>query len=91
MRLGRLGTESLNLVRLIGFEVSLKPVPLIGVVVAALIRKDVRRNSVEEPAIVCDHHGATWEFEQRVFEARQRFDIQVVCRLVEKQEISTLF
>ena len=37
-----------------------------------------------------DDHGAAGEFEPRVLQAFQRFDIKVVGRLVEQQQIAAL-
>ena len=52
--------------------------------------KDVGGHPVEEPAVVGDHHGTAGKFQQRIFEALQRLDIQVVGRLVEEQQIAAL-
>src|SRR6185312_4418801 len=68
VRAGRVGTEPLDLVRLIGLEVALEPVPLGGVLVVALVGEDVRRDPVEEPPVVTDDHRAARELEQRVLE-----------------------
>src|SRR6478752_1735427 len=75
MRLGRLGSEALDLVLLVRLEVALEPVPLVGVFVGALVGEDVRRDAVEEPPVVRDDHGAAGEFEQGVLERLQRLDV----------------
>ncbi len=50
--------------------------------------KDVRRDAVEEPAVVRDHDGAAGEVEQRLFERTQGVDVEVVGRLVEQQHVA---
>ena len=54
----------------------------------ALEREDVRRDAVEEPAVVRDHDGAAGEVEQRLLERAQRVDVEVVRRLVEQQHVA---
>src|SRR4051812_44098584 len=54
----------------------------------AFEREDVRRDTVEEPAVVCDHDGAAGELEQRIFECAQRVDVEIVRRLVEQQHVA---
>src|SRR6266404_1206843 len=44
----------------------------------AFEREDVRRDAVEEPAIMRDHHGAAREVEQRILERAERVDVEVV-------------
>ena len=56
----------------------------------ALEREDVRRDAVEEPAVMRDHHRAAGKFEQRFLERAQRFDIEIVRRLVEQQHVAAL-
>ena len=48
----------------------------------------MRRDAIEEPAIVRDHENAAREFEQCVFERAQRFDVEIVRRLVEQQDVA---
>src|SRR5580692_2905548 len=86
VRAGRLGAEALDLVLLVGLEVALEPEP----VRAALPGQDVRRDTVEEPAVVARDHGAAGEFEERVLQARQGLDVEVVGGLVEQQEVAAL-
>ncbi len=50
----------------------------------ALEGEDMRRDTVQKPAVVRDDHGATGKRDQRVFERAQRFDIQIVGRFVEQ-------
>ena len=54
----------------------------------ALEGEDVRRDPVEEPAVVRDHHRAAGEVEERVLERAQRVDVEVVRRLVEQQQVA---
>src|SRR5665647_2717125 len=82
-----LDAEPLDLVLLVGRVVALEPEPAARVVLGALVRQDVRRHPVEEPAVVRDDHGATGELEQCVLERTERLDIQVVGRLVEQQQV----
>ena len=53
-----------------------------------LAREDVRRDAVEEPAVVRDDHDAAGVLEQRVLERAQRLDVEVVRRLVEEQHVA---
>ena len=87
----------LDPVRLIGFGA--EPALAIGFVVlvvalephhlaVAFERQDVRRDAVEEPAIVADDDGAAGERQQRLFERAQRVDVEVVGRLVEQQQVA---
>ena len=48
----------------------------------------VRRDAVEEPAIVGDHHDAAREGQQRVFESPQGIDVQIVGGLVQQQQVA---
>ena len=54
----------------------------------ALEGEDVRRDAVEEPAIVADHDDAAGELDDRVLERAQRVDVEVVGRLVEQQHVA---
>ncbi|MCY1214074.1 hypothetical protein D9M72_258780 [compost metagenome] len=54
----------------------------------ALERQDVRRDPVQEPAIVRDHHHAAGELQQRVFQRAQRFHVEVVRRLIQQQHVA---
>src|SRR5918994_3744349 len=72
VRLRRVGAEALDLVLLVGLEVTLEPVPVVGVLFGALVGEDVRRDAVEEPPVVRDDHGAAGEIEQGVLEAAER-------------------
>ena len=56
----------------------------------ALPGQDVRRDPVEEPAVVADHHGAARELQQRVLQRAERLDVEVVGGLVEQQQVAAL-
>src|SRR5215210_4035738 len=49
----------------------------------ALEGEDVRRDPVEEPAVVADHDRTAGEVEQRLLERPQRVHVEVVRRLVQ--------
>ena len=53
--------------------------------------KDVRRQTVQEETVMADDHGATGKAFQRFFECRQRFNVKIVCRFIEQQNVSTFF
>src|SRR5689334_18782649 len=86
VRLDRGFAEAALLVLLIGFEVALEPFD----VAVALEGEDVRRQAIEEEAIVADHHGAAGEIFQRRLERAKRLGIEVVGRLVEQQQVAAL-
>mmetsp|Transcript_23472 Transcript_23472/g.69301 ORF Transcript_23472/g.69301 Transcript_23472/m.69301 type:complete len:222 (-) Transcript_23472:634-1299(-) len=75
-----------NVVLLVLLVVALEPDPL-GV---ALRRQDVRRDAVEEEAVVAHHEDAARKVEQRLLQAAHRVDVKVVGRLVEQQEMRRL-
>ena len=64
--------------------------PVARVLIGALPRQDVRGNAVEEHTVVAGHHSATREAQQRLLQAGQRFHVQVVGGLVEKQQVAAL-
>src|SRR5436190_19094868 len=84
LRLGALFAEALLLVGLVFLVVAVEERPLR----VALGRQDVRRDAVEEPPVVADHHDRSGELEQRVLERAQRLDVEVVGRLVEHQHVA---
>jgi len=55
------------------------------------IREDVGRDAVEEPPIVRDHNGGAREVQQGFFQGTQGFNVEVVGRFVEQQDVATLF
>src|SRR5262245_7179298 len=56
----------------------------------AFERQDVRRDAIEEPAIVADDHGASRKLEQRLLERAQRVDVEIVGGLVEQDHVAAL-
>ena len=90
MRTSSLLTKSLNTIGLVSLKVTLKPEPLTWVLVIALPRKNVCSNAVQEPTVVAGYHRASWEALKCILKAFQRLNIEVVGRLVQKQEVSTL-
>ena len=90
VRAGRVLAEAGHTVLLIGLEVAFEPVPFGRVLVIALPCEDMRGDSVKEPTVVGDHHGATRECEQRVLERLQGFDVEVIGRFVEQQQVAAL-
>ena len=82
--------------RRIGFGAeTTPPIGLVVLIVAfephdaavAFERQHVRRDAIEEPAVVADDDGAAGVVEQRLFERAQRVDVEVVGRLVEQQQV----
>src|SRR4051794_13928599 len=88
--LGRVRAEAGDLVLLVRLEVALEPVPVGRVLLRALVGEDVGRDPVEEPPVVGDDHGTAGVLEKGVLQARQRFDVEVVGRLVEEQQVAAL-
>src|SRR5215475_5515367 len=86
VRAGRLRAEALDLVLLVGLEVALEPEP----VRAAFPGQDVRCHPVEEPAVVARDHGAAGELKERVLQAGQGLDVEVVGGLAKQQQVAAL-
>src|SRR2546428_6446693 len=55
----------------------------------ALEDEHVRRDAIQEPAVVADDHDASREVEQRLFERAQSVHVQIVRWLVEKKDVAT--
>jgi hypothetical protein len=51
--------------------------------------EDVRGQPVKKEAVMADDHRATGEFFQRLFQRAQRFDIEIVGRFIEQEDIAT--
>src|SRR5690606_31748440 len=83
-RLGGLFTQAQLLVGLVFLIVAFEEYYLR----IALERQYVGGDTIEEPAVVADDHDRAGEFEQCVFERAQRFDVEVVGRLVEQQHVT---
>ena len=71
----------------VGFVVLIVPLEPHHLAVA-LERQHVRRDPIQEPAIVADDHGTAGEVQQRLFERAQRIDVEIVGRLVEQQQVA---
>ena len=55
----------------------------------ALESKDVRTDTVEEPAVVADHYGASGEAFKTFLQSAQRVHVDIVGRLVEQQHVAS--
>src|SRR5579862_7796732 len=84
MRLVGVGAEAAMTIGFVILEVALEP---LGVGVA-LEREDVRRDAIEEPAIVADHDRAARELLEAILERAQRVDVEIVRWLVEEQHVA---
>src|SRR3546814_6944951 len=80
VRARRIVAEAADLVLFIGFEIAFEPFDM----AIALERQDVRREAIEEEAVVADDHGAAREIFERFFERRERFGVEIVGRLDRK-------
>ena len=86
----RVFAETGDTVLLIGLEVALEPVPLGRILIIAFPRENMRGHTVEEPTVVRNHHSAAREAKQRVFKRFEGFDIKIVGRFVEQQQVAAL-
>jgi len=84
MGLNRLGAVGLLLPLFVFGEVAFEEFNLALV----LIVQDMGGDPVQEPAIVGDDHGAAGEFQQRVFQGTQGFDVQIVGGFVQQQHVA---
>src|SRR4051794_8885876 len=64
-------------------EVAFEPADL----AVALEGEDVRRDPVEEPAVVADDHRAAGERLEPGLQGPQRVDVEIVRRLVQQQDV----
>lgn len=71
MRLVRLGAEAPPPILLVLLVVSFEPYRL----AVALEGENMRRDSVEEPPVVGDHHDRSREGEQRLLQGTERVDV----------------
>src|SRR5690242_4648485 len=55
----------------------------------ALEGEDMSGDTVEEPAIMRDHHRTAGEGEQRLLQSAQRLDVEIVGRLIEQQHVTS--
>ncbi|KAF1858260.1 hypothetical protein Lal_00014761 [Lupinus albus] len=86
LRLGAFLAEAFLLVGFVLLVVTVEE----GDLRLAFEREDVGGDAVEEPAVVRDDHHAAREFQQRVFQRAQGFDVQVVRRFVQQQHVAAL-
>ena len=54
----------------------------------ALEGEDMRGDAVQEPAIMANHHGAAGKPEDRLLQALEGLDVEVVGRLIEEQQVA---
>src|SRR3546814_609070 len=78
--------QTASLVFLIGFKIALEPFHM----TIAFKGEDVGGKTVEEEAVMADDHGAARIVFESVFQGTQRFDVKVVGRLVEQEDIAAL-
>lgn len=52
--------------------------------------KNVRGDTVKEPAVMRGHHRAARKFKKRFFKGTQRFNVKVVGRFVKEENVSAL-
>jgi hypothetical protein len=76
--------ETLTTLGLVGFEIALTPVD----VTISFEGEDVRRQAIQEPAVMADDDGATGKVGDGLLQRPQRFDVQVVGWLVEEQDVA---
>ncbi len=57
-------------------------------VAVTLEGQNMRGNTIQKPAIVRNHYRAAGEVEQCLFQCTQGFDIQVIGRFVEQQQVA---
>ena len=79
----RVLAEPAHLVLLVILEVALEPFDM----AVAFERKDMRGDTVEEPAVMADNHRAAGEILERLLERAQRIDVEIVGRFVEQQHV----
>ena len=82
--------QAFDLVLLIRIEVAFEPMPIAGVFIGTLPRKNMRGNAVKEHTVMAGDYCAAGERQQRFFETFERFYVQVVRGLVEKQQVAAL-
>ena len=68
---------------LVCFKVALTDVH----VTVSLKRNDVRRETIQKPAIVRDHNNATRKASDTFFQRTQRVDVEIVRWLIQEQQV----
>ena len=84
MRLVSLIAQATLTVRLVIIKVAFKPRYL----AITLVGENMCGDAVEEPAIVRDDDGAAGEAEQGFFQCAQRFDVKIIGRFIEQQQVA---
>src|ERR1700691_1682382 len=79
--------EAAHLVFFVILEIAFEPFDM----AVPFERQNMRRDAVEEPAVMADDPGTAGEILQRLFERAQRIDIEIVGGLVEQQHIGAGF
>lgn len=64
--------------------------PMPGIFVRALPRQDMCGNAIQKPTVVTGNYRASRETLKSRFQTFQGFDIKVIGRLIQKQQISPL-
>ena len=64
--------------------------PIAGVFIGTLPRKNMRGNAVKEHTVVAGYYCAAGERQQRFFETFERFYVQVVRGLIEQEQVAPL-
>src|SRR5437867_3974114 len=54
----------------------------------ALEHEQVRRDAIQKPAVMADDGDASREVQERLLERAQRVHVQVICRLVEQEDVA---
>src|SRR3546814_2274542 len=78
--------QTAALVFFIGIKIALEPFHM----TIAFKGEDVGGKTVEEEAVMADDHGAARIVFESVFQGTQRFDVKVIGRLVEQEDIAAL-
>src|SRR3546814_12690304 len=76
--------QTAALVFFIGFKIALEPFHM----TIAFKGEDVGGKTVEEEAVMADDHGAARIVFESVFQGTQRFEVKVIGRLVEQEDIA---
>jgi hypothetical protein len=87
MRIIRITAQAVVTVGFIILIVAFKPDHL----AIAFESQNVRRDPIQKPAVVRNDHRAAGESQQRFFKRAQRFDIEIVGRLVQQQYVAAAF
>ncbi len=78
------GAEASMAVFLVCLVVAFKPQDL----AVAFEGENVRRDAIEEPAIVADHHRTAAEIHERFFQCSQRINVEIVRWFIEQDQVA---